>query len=632
MRLGVYVCNLRGWFSRHIAEVGATNLFLLLMLAVITFYPLFFVGFTTNDDASMAINMGNDGIWQIIKSFSESQGRFAFFWSYSLSQVPYAIDSRIWFLTIKFGSFFLLLGALYYAVSQLFKSSWLALASLIFFLAFIQNGWDHNALTSYTFRVNFSVVLFLVSLGLFSAAIERKNLALACFSGGLYFFALANELFVLFFPFYVAVLLSQAAPGESVIRRLMSGKKYILAVALPLMVYLAIYLVWRSIHPSAYDGNNLDGFNLLAVGKVVAAYSLSAFPLASIHFILSPEHQLLFANAAGLPGILSGLNVAHFIKPAVAGFLFARLMTTEHFIVPQGRTLIIGAALAIVGIFLPNLLLGFTQKHQGWVASGNYSYLYTYHSFISAVVFAVLFLAYINVKSRLWHPKLRLALVLMGLIAVMAISFTVEVWNQYIAFDQKLSHRKWQLMDVVIKSPAFMEIPEGAIVVTPTLAAHQRGIAWAPADYWSKYIKYKTGKNVQFVDDKCKSGMPCYSLVFRQERHADNQFIVLAKIKHPGLLDSDELSIYSMPNQASTVLVGSFMYEKVSPKLAINGESVANISTDVGIGLFSSNLPYASGDGLVQTARVTGNVNIFPHNITISHYSVEPRLRPLLAR
>jgi hypothetical protein len=28
------------------------------MLAAITFYPLFFVGFTTNDDAIMAINTG----------------------------------------------------------------------------------------------------------------------------------------------------------------------------------------------------------------------------------------------------------------------------------------------------------------------------------------------------------------------------------------------------------------------------------------------------------------------------------------------------------------------------------------------------------------------------------------------
>ena len=133
--------------------------------------------------------------------------------------------------------------------------------------------------------------------------------------------------------------------------------------------------------------------------------------------------------------------------------------------VPQLRTLILGATLTLVGIFLPNLLLGFNQKYQGWVTSGNscvsLSYLYTYYSFISAVVFSALLLAYMNAKSLSWHPGLRRALISIGMIAIMALSFAVEVRNQYFAFDQKLSHRKWELMDEVIQSPAFMGIPDG---------------------------------------------------------------------------------------------------------------------------------------------------------------------------
>lgn len=626
MRFSTWATTIRGQVAKIVAEMGATNILLLLVLAVIVFYPLFFVGFTTRDDADIAINFGwTTSLIETTRFHAENQGRFPFFWGSPLSQMPYLLDSRIWYLTLKFGSFFLLLSALYYAVYQSFRSNWIALASLAFFLTFIQNGWDHNALTSYPFVFNFYATLFLVSLGLFSSAIGQKNLALAGLSGALYFFALGSELFVLFFPLYVVVLLSRAAPDATVIRRLKLGMKYILAVALPLMAYLTIYLVWRHAHPSNYDGNSLNGFNLLAAGKVVAAYSLSAFPLASLDFIFSPGQQLLFANSIGPRGILSDLNSAHFIKPAVAGFLFFRLMTTEHFIVPHPRTIVIGAALACVGIFLPNLLLGFVQKHQVWVASGSYSYLYTYYSFISAVVFAALVVAYMNVKSRSWRPKLRLALISTGVIAIMALSFAVEVRNQYIAFDQKLSQRKWQLMDVVIKSPAFMEIPDGSAVVAPTLTAHHRGIAVVPANYWSQYTKYKTGRYVQFVDDKCKDKVPCYSLVFRQEPHSDNQFIVLAKIKRPDSLVSSELTIYSMPNQANTVLVGSFVSGEVPPQLVINGVSVDNVSS----GLFSSDLPRASGDGLVQTARVTGNVDIFPDQITLSHYSVVPRMRPL---
>ena len=631
MRLGILSANLRKYFAKFVAEVGATELFLLLVLVVIVFYPLLFVGFTTKDDADIAINSSSPlGLMEQARIWAELQGRVTYFWAYPLLRMPYVIDSWLWYLAVKSATFFLLLSALYYAVCQIFRSSWIALASLIFFLAFIQNGWDHNALTSFPVAYNTYAVLFLVSLGLFSTAIDRKSMAIASLSGVLYFFALGAELFVLFFPFYVAVLLSRATPSVSVIKRLMSGKKYILAIALALMVYLAIYLFWRNIHPSAYEGNSLNGlFNLRAVVKVIATYSLNAFPFSSLNFMLSPEQQMLFSNSVGVRAILSELNASHFIKPAVAGFLFARLMTTIPFIVPQPRTLLIGAALACVGIFLPNLLLGFNQKYQSWVLNyDSHMYLYTYYSFISAVIFAALVLAFMNTKSRSWHPKLRRALIWMGVIVIMAISFAVEVRNQYIAFDQKLSNRKWQLMDVVIKSPAFMGIPDGSIVVAPTLSSHQRGIAQAHADYWSGYIKYKTGKNVQFVDYKCKSGTPCYSLVFRQEPHSDKQFIVLAKIKDPDTLISSELTIYSLPNQAGATLMGSFVHAKVSPRLEIDGASIAN----VGAGLFISNSPFASNsDGHVQTARVTGNVDLFPDQMSISYYGIASTVRPLSA-
>jgi hypothetical protein len=172
-----------------------------------------------------------------------------------------------------------------------------------------------------------------------------------------------------------------------------------------------------------------------------------------------------------------------------------------------------------------------------------------------------------------------------------------------------------------------MEIPDGSTVVAPTLLSFTRGYAAVVADDWSNYVKYKTGTSVQFADKKCKSVVQCYMLVFRQELNSDNQFIVLKKIKQSGLLVSSMLTIYSMPPQANAVIIGSFIPGEVAPKLEINGASVVN----VGAGLFSSNFPHDSDDGFVQTARVTGNVDINPEQITISHYSAVPRLRSLSA-
>lgn len=621
----IFLPTLQSVLTRHISEIGATNLFLLFILAIITFYPLFFGGFTTHDDAYIAINQWNGLTWELTKSTSVTQGRFVFFWGLPLSAVPFIIDNRLWYLAIKFGSFFLLLSTLYYAVFQLFRSSWIALVSLAFFLTIIQNGWEHNAVTSYAFLFNFYASLFLGSLGLFATALERKSLVLASLSGLLYFFALGTELFVLFFPFYVVILLSRSVSDAPVTKQLMAGKNYIFAIALPLIVYLVIYLLWRHLHPSSYEGNSLNGFNLLDAVKVVATYSLTAFPLASLHFYTAPNDPLPFTNSVSLSAILSGLNVAHVIKPIVAGFLFVRLMTTTRFIVPQTRTLLIGVALAGIGIFLPNLLLGLVLRHQSWVNGGTYSYVYTYYSFISAVVFLALLLAYTNSKSRSWHPWLKLIFISMVVVAIMILGFAVEVRNQHFALDQKLAHRKWQLMDKVIQSPAFMEVPDGSTIVAPTLLSSTRGYAAMLPDDWSNYIKYKTGKKIHVVDNKRQGSVNCYVLTFRQEPYSDNQFMVLAKVKQPDSLLSSELTIFIMPAQANPVLVGSFIPGEIPPKLAINGKPVLNIGTR----LFASNLSHSSANESVQTAKITGNIAINPDQMTISHYAIEPHLRPL---
>lgn len=626
MKINKYIAYMQIQRTKLLADVGATNLILLLILSIITLFPLIFVGFTTHDDVVYAINAWTIGAWEATKALSIEQGRVGLFWGYPLFNAPYIFDNRIWYFILKFGSFFLLLGALYYAVFQFFRSHWVALASLVFFLGFIQNGWEHNAFTSYTFAFNFCAVLFLISLGVFSTAIDRKNLTLAALSGALYFFTLAFEMFVLFFPFYITILLSRSTSGGSVVSRIMLGKKYVFAVAIWLIAYLVLYVVWRHIHPSYYDGNSMNGqFNVLDIARVVGTYSLTAFPLASLHLFVSPGDPLPFTNSASWFSILAELNAASFIKSVVVGILFARLITTKQYVVLQTRTFLMGAALLCVGIFLPNLLLGFVKRHQDWVSGGTHSYVFTYYSFISAAVFSALLLAYMHAKSRSWQPSLKLLLTVIVVVATMTVSFAVEVRNQFFAFDQKLAHRKWQLMDEVIKSPAFMEIPEGSTIVAPTLLAFHRGYAAVFANDWTRYVKYKIGKNILFADNKCQSDIPCYSLVFRQEINTDNQFIVLSKLTHPNLLVSSEISVYSMPPHAGDIISGSFVPIGIPPKLEFNGKPVVN----VGAGLFSLKTLHVPVDGDVQSTRIIGNVDINPERITISHYNVEPTLRSL---
>lgn len=623
--ISMCINNIKVYINKLALKADVTNIFLMLILAAMLFYPLLFVGLTTSDDASFAINAGKSGgLFEISRAFAESQGRFGFFWAYPLFRLPYFFDNAAWYLTIKLGASFFVLIAMYFALVKIFKSTWLACMSLLTFLAFIQNGWDHNALTSYPIAFNVYAILLLFSLGLFADAIDRAKLSLAIVAGVLYFFSIGIELFVLLYPLYIAVLLSRVKSDERIMHKLWVSKKYLLATAIPLMLYLLLYVSWRSVYHSNYDGNSLNGSGLWAACKVIFVYSFSAFPFASIRFLSSSASQMQFSDISGLTGILSQLNLASFIKPAIVGFLFIRMMRVEPDFLPTTRTFIISAVVVFVSIFVPNLLLGFVQKHQAWVASGSYSYLYTYYSFIFAVIFAALLAAYLNVKSRTWKPRLRFIMITMMFFVVVFLSFAVEVRNQYLAFDQKLSHRKWQLMDAVIKSPEFVQIPDGSIVLAPTLTAHRRGIAKADAGYWSDYVKYKTGKNVQFKDDQCDIDLSCYALVFQQALHADHQFVVLAKMTPPKLLFSSELAIYYMPSEAGKVMMGSFLAKDNAPKLQVNDVDVSHVVD----GLFLFTLPNIAHADFVQTAKVKGNIEIYPDQITASSYGFLPRIDP----
>jgi hypothetical protein len=602
------------------------SLFLLFLLAVITFLPLCHGGFTTHDDGSMAIKVWNGNTWAMTTGLAADEGRVGFLWGIPLLSVPFIFHSWTWYLVAKIGSTLLLLVTIFFVIARLFGSRWIGLASVTLFLAIIQNGWEHNALTSYAFVFNAYAILFLLSLGLFCEAIDRKNLFLAWSAGVCYFGALGSELFALFFPIYVVVLSDRMSPNDTLVARLQKGKLYLLAIAMPLAAYIVLYLVWRYLHPSSYEGTAITGFHPWEAIRVIVTYSLAAFPLASLHLYTAPNDPLPFIESANWRTMLSNMNAAHLIKPLLVGVLITRLLNTSPLAGPPPRTLLIGAALAFVSIFIPNVLLGFTDRHPNWVGGGTHSYIYTYYSFIAAIVFLSLLLFYAQTRMRTWPAALRAITVVTLVAAIMIASFAVEVRNQYFAFDQKLAHRKWQLMDEVIDSPTFRSIPSGSTIYAPTLLSHTRGYAVVLADDWARYVRSRLGVTISFDKKPCATPASCYTLVYRQEPNADSQFVVLKKPIQPAGPDAVDLTIWSMPSLAGAVVLGSLSPKDVKPEIRIDGTPVDHI----GSGVFSSQIPQAKDGGLVEVVHVTGNVDIPADDITVSRYNIQPRLRPLL--
>src|SRR5690606_19108592 len=127
--------------------------------------------------------------------------------------------------------------------------------------------------------------------------------------------------------FFIAILIFRGTEGISFTRRLALRKGYFIAITLPLIIYLAAYYLWRKSHPSVYDGNSLDGFNIAEIFKVIFTYSINALPIDSLQFLTSSDQQQALARTAGWRTLASELEIGNLIKPIVSGFLFAALLT-----------------------------------------------------------------------------------------------------------------------------------------------------------------------------------------------------------------------------------------------------------------------------------------------------------------
>ena len=595
-----------------------TNIFLLFLLAIIVFTPLLSVGFTTNDDAEIANSLLS--VWKGINWSIIGQGRITFLWGYPALRLPYFFDNQYYYLFVKCGSFLLVFSALIFCMRSIFESVQISFLTIFFFLILVQNGWEHNGLTSYPFAFNFYVISFLYSLGFFSLAIKRQNIFFAYVSSILYFLALGSELFVLFYSFYIALALSGA--HEKTYRdQFLIVKKYISIITITLLSYLSLYFVFRILFPSNYDGNVLGSIDFSKTIDVILTYSLNAFPLESFRFILNHYQPILPPHQ----NILSLVNTSNIIKALISGFVFYRLLDADKPAVLNKKFLWFGAFWSFLGVFLPNILLGFVSRHQEWVSVGVRSYLYTYYSFISAVVFLSLLTALLCQKCTFYPKWARYLMLCISTLFVVALTFIVDLRNTYIAADQKLSGRKWQLMQELTKSKVFSEVQNGAVILSPTLENSFRGYVATTDQYWINYIERTTGKKVKFNNKACEIGKDCYVLFYKQKDHSDGQYIVFGKVDDYIKLTSSGLTVFSISNDNNKLIMGSFDINNEMPRIEINDQLASNYKK----GFFVYGLKLKEDGSFITIYKLGGNVSYFADQITFSNYDLDLHLSPV---
>lgn len=485
-------------------------------------------GHTTNDDATLSVSSANYGVWQSTLESAKSQGRIQFFWGYPTLRVPYLIGTHSWYVFSKIFGIFLAIVALFFAVKSVSESEWLGSLSAAIFLLLLQNGWDHNAITSYPFAFNAYLAAFLFSIAAHTYWIKTKRWMWAAASCMLFFYSLAIELFLLYLPVFVLVGYIRSSPPRKnttsiFLLRIKESINHSLPVTLSAIFYIGIYITWRTMFPSGYDGNQIGELNVLSSLKVVFHYSINALPIYSVLF---PFQEGTIASLTGFTSIF-GLLLEH-PYPIVLKVIVGTLLLTSLFF---GRrtpditqtamltfTLILG-----VCIFLPNALLSLTERHRFWVSRGTHSYLYTYYSFSFFSAFLAFLLS--SILTRFNNKFFSISFKILIILLLASLSLLVEIRNTAFFKNQHLSLKKQLIFDDAVLGGFFADIPEGVEVFSQSLPKNHRGIAVLDTNYWTARVKQLTGKSNPLSLGTCGSTFPCHSVEFHQSTWADVQYI-----------------------------------------------------------------------------------------------------------
>jgi len=505
------------------------------LLAVLTFAPLSRAGFTTSDDMRYAFELQQmrADFWGFMEWAGRDQGRITMKWVALTRVVPYLVESRLWYqaaLMVPLAGSVLLFGLL---SARAFRSRTLGALCGLFFLAFVQNSWHHNPLSSYPVSYSLGICCLLGAALVVHARHADWTLPSALLAWLLALLALlTTEAFVPYLLLFGLLVRSRGSPS-GLLAQVSARALRCAPIVAALVPYLLVYGIYRSAHPSSYAGAWFEVDEVLASLRTWWQFSISSLP-GYYAFFQEDRGSARRVDPLTLATVWQALRVEWTVKSLLvaAGTVAAfRGVRTPW---PAGKlALAFGVGVALM--FLPNVLVAFTAKYPELVVTRDVpAYLYTHHSFFGAVlVWAVAARGLAGALSG--RPVRTVAAAAAGLLCA-GVSLATDYHNHWIALDKQLAASRWRLMDAFLRSPTFGEIPEHSAIYAPTLYERYRYLAFTPG-YWTRYAGYETGRTVRFLvepEHPLPQGTPAvFYLRFLQSRTVDESHLLLARAEVP---------------------------------------------------------------------------------------------------
>jgi hypothetical protein len=515
--------------------------FLLLILFLITIYPLFNVGITTWDDWNFFMNSKKMFDFESGFSMATINGRFYYafmMWIYSL---PYVIDSPVYFGFMHLFPIFTSLFLFTWLIDRIFHNRKFTLLIALFTCLFYQITPWCSMTAAHPFYYTFSLSLILVAFHFIYSYFKTSKYSYLLLASII--FAIATLFYESYLMLYIVIFIIIVARYKIKTLFISKNIKKLTLELLPFFVlgllYLIAYFVFQHYYPSRYPGSTFSS-ELTGHDFFKSIIKLSRHAIPPLTFVDYKEwifpSQTEFVKSS-LKTYFSSLNDASFLswmKGLIAVYfyvlLFFKFSTKLSY---KQLVCIFLAGLAIM--YVPHIPLAlstqFTETFfSAWVSTG-----------ISFFGVLLLFASIIFALNKLisFNEIFRKTVTLFLLIPLFIVTVFVQETNMGLTNDFKRSKLRMDAVDGLLD---YYEIKNGEIYYLDNLHKSTSVFSGSkvPYDFWDKYFERKKGVHIKFYEKEYEKFYNDYSekdttvhLVFF-EQSAQGSDMILSIVKCQG--------------------------------------------------------------------------------------------------
>jgi len=479
------------------------------IITIITFYPLFTTGFGCADDLQNYFVARWGKSFENAKSVAGIAGRFYYLFVCPVYSLPFLIDNMFFtkiFQVIPIIVCYVLFARILFIIT---RSKELAFLYFLLVNVLMQVSGHTSLFVNYPFYYTFSFALLLSSYLLLLSFLKKRKKKLLFYSAILYIsgllfyeiylFSLVIIAFTIFFYYF--------RENDALRQKVRVSILHFLPYLGLTILYLAIYFIYRVYHPSKYEGTTfaISGITLHSFFTVLWNFSYTSFPLTvfdSGRELFDEKSALILGHSPVVSRIIMNANVEWLVKGILAAWCAFLILIRLPKVKIKTFTGVF--LLSVLLIFFPHFPLALTTKYTFYASVGMIGYITTWFSFFGVVLLVTFVFSFlINLFDRYIYVKQAIALILV--FGIFIISVLTDYSNNAVEKDIRSANLRFHAVDELVKSDAFLSIPEGSNFFAKDLYNNPYHSAHNLTDQsfdWSYYIGIKSGIAHQVYKDE----------------------------------------------------------------------------------------------------------------------------------